>query len=369
MLTKEDETARVNLYNLLYAKGCFHNNIPEIITKGVSTITTSAPLKMKQLMVATELTVFISQLRKPLFKSDDKNGTVIPVNIISILLARSGEAKDSSMNAIRKSLEPAYEVIEQYRNEHAEETAKQKAMMSGKEPDDWPQFYDKPRDLFSSVGTVEGQMHHLAALESGKYAAGFLSVPELGSELQQSPALVENIKALSIGFDLGKIPPKLIKSEYTPPIKGLPYSALLFGTQDNILDDVAVKAKFMSEFNSKLARRCIINYNPQPVKNIDFGGDPVKLIEMKRALKTKAVAAQKILEPLMLEIVEKTTQEPLTLTAEVDDLFEYYLEYNNLESQTVSKMTPMSALATKHMQWKSLKLAGTFATLRQSPVV
>jgi len=48
--------------------------------------------------------------------------------------------------------------------------------------------------------------------------------------------MMEIVKTISIGYDLGKIPAKIVKSSenQTDSIDGLPINALFFGSQDAI---------------------------------------------------------------------------------------------------------------------------------------
>ena len=224
----------------LEAKGCFTKDLPDILEKTTACISTNASYKMKLMMAATELTVFVSQLRKPIQLMD---GTLVPINTISIILAGSGFAKDSSMNMVRKALKPAYTQIEEYRIKFATQQAKRKAVREGKEEKHWMQFYSPPRDIFAGIGTVEGQLNHMAKLEEGELGSAYTQVSELGSELQSNKNIGDIIVAMSIGYDVGAIPSKIVKSDesQTPAIKALPYSGLLFGSQDNILYDETIK--------------------------------------------------------------------------------------------------------------------------------
>lgn len=340
--------------------GCFEDKFPDIIQVGIDTVSTNAPEKMKALMIATELMVFASNLRKPIMWEKSK----IPVNTISFIIAGSGVGKDSSMKMIRKALEPAYVKIDKYRESHAKAKAVDDAVLDGKKEKEWRKYYSKPRDLFSGIGTLPGQMKHLAALESGKIGAGYIQVSELGSELQSNKDIAENIVALAIGYDAGYIPAKTVKDDASQvePIMNLPFSGLMFGAPDNIIYDEVVKAKFKEEFSTKLSRRSFFSFSNEKVERMKF--DNIEQ-STKYARDTKAAAfkAMEKLEPYLTSLVDHTARTPLVVEQDVEDIFDWYKNYNEWFSDDMDKQHPMSILHRQHMQWKALKLAGALAIL------
>ena len=119
----------------------------------------------------TELIVFTSNLRKPIAWEK----SLIPINTISFIILKSGFGKDSSMQMIRKALYPAYEKINQYRENQAKIIAVEQAELDGKRATEWRKYYSKPRDLFSGIGTLPGLMKHLASLEAGFSCSAYRS--------------------------------------------------------------------------------------------------------------------------------------------------------------------------------------------------
>jgi len=344
----------------LINQGCFTNKYPGIIKVGMDTIANNAPEKMKALMIATELLVFASNLRKPI--NWEKSN--IPVNIISFIIADSGVGKDSSMQMIRKALKPAYAKIDKYRVAQAKAAAVELAESDGKKPTDWRKYYSKPRDLFSGIGTLPGQMKHLAALEAGKLGAGYIQVSEIGSELQSNKDIAENIVALAVGYDSGYIPAKTVKddTQQIDPIMNLPFSGLMFGSPTNITMDEAVKNKFKEEFSTKLSRRCYFCFSDGEAQKPIYSSIP-ESHEKKHSIKEACYMAMESLEPWLTSLVDSTTTVPLEVTREVEDIFGDYKEYNEWLSLTMSKRHPMAILHRQHLQWKALKFAGALAIL------
>lgn len=346
--------------------GCFKEEYPAILKVGMDTVATNAPTKMKALMVMTELIVFASNLRKPILWEK----STIPINTISFIIAGSGIGKDSSMQMIRKALNPAYKKINKYREDYAKVKAVEAAEADGKKPSDWRKYYSKPRDLFSGIGTLPGQMKHLASLEDGNLGAGYIQVSELGSELQSNKDIAENIVALAIGYDSGYIPAKTVKddTQQVAPIMNLPFSGLMFGSPDNIIFDEAVKNKFKEEFSTKLSRRSFFNFSQETVKRIKYNSIE-EFQEAKRQAKEASFKAMESLEPWLTGLVDATDRTPLKVASEVEDIFEVYKEYNELTADTMSKQHPMAILHRQHMQWKALKLSGALAVLENDSTI
>lgn len=357
------ESAQV-YHDYLTELGVFSGELPDILLKAVGSISTNATPKMKVLMAMSELVLFASNLRKPIHLY---NEVIMPVNSISFLLSASGTAKDSSLNAIRGAMAPAYASIEKYRKEHAIELAKAKAVTAGKEEDDWREFYSSPRDLFPALSNQAAMLKHFAALEAGKWGAGSINVSEIGTALQSNKNFTEMVDSLSIGYDLGKIPSVLLKDDanQTPSIKGLPINALLFGSADLILYDEKVREKFKLELSSKLSRRGTICYEDTVIARtvIKTKEDIKAKRKATKDARTRANNFKLELSPIFQDLVETTTTVPLIMPEDTQELYDDYLAYNDELAADMTKLHPLSILSRGHAQWRALKLAGAWAIL------
>ena len=344
----------------LEAEGCFVKEYPKVFKSTSEVIPSYIPEKMRMLMTATELVVFAGHLRKPIMW----HGSKIPVNMISFLVGGSGEGKGLSIKSIAKVLEKGNAKIDKSREDYAKVLAVEAAEADGKKGTQWRKYYSKPRSLKSAVSTLPGTMKHLAALEKGKLGAGYMYVDEIGSELVSNKDLSENIIALAIGYDSGEIPPKLLKDD-TNQVEGifnLPYSALMFGSPANIIFDEAIKRKFKDEFNTKLSRRVHFGFiTEEPVRLTFDSIQESREHDRAENERINTVAAQ--LEPWFTALVDTTVHSPLTVTEEVEDLFSDYQHYNTWYADTISNQFPITKLHRKHLQWKSLKIAGALAIL------
>ena len=350
----------------LEADGCFEHTYPAIFKAAAETIPKSIPEKMAILMAATELTVYAGHLRKPIMWQ----GSTIPVNMISFLVGGSGSGKGLSVKSISRILKEGNKKIDQEREKHAKLLAIENAEADGKKATDWRKYYSKPRSLKSTVSTLPGTMKHLASLEKGKLGAGYMYVDEIGSELVSNKDLSENIIALAIGYDTGEIPPKLLKDDtnQVEGINNLPYSALMFGSPSNIIYDEVTKKKFIEEFSTKLSRRTHFAFITEEEEKIIF--DSIKesrAYDRDQANRIDKAAVE--LEPWFTALVTTTTRTPLKVTTEVEDLFSDYKGYNEWYALTIPKQFPMTRLHRMHLQWKSLKIAGSLAILDNKDTV
>ena len=144
-------------------------SFPDIIQKGIDTISGDVPYKLKLAITLAELITFSSHLRKSIRLYD---GTLVPTNAIVFALSASGTSKDKSLNTLRKSLDTGYTQLETYRKEFAREKAVNIARLEGDGPEDWQRFYVAPKPLQAGLGTVEGLMHHFADIASNPLGGG-----------------------------------------------------------------------------------------------------------------------------------------------------------------------------------------------------
>ena len=354
-------TTKVMLETYLKENGVFVEEIHPLVAKAINTISGEVPYRLKLSIALSELITLTSHLRKNIMLHD---GTIVPCNALTFALAKSGVSKDSSMNMVRKALKSGYEIINQYRKDLAKHKAEKVAILEGKTKEEWMNYYEKPRDLQAGLGTVEGIIHHFAELEQGEVGAGFISSSEIGTDLQTIGNMPDIIKTLAIGYDLGKIPSKIIKSTdgQTAGIETLPINALFFGSEDAVLYNNAIKALFKQIFGVQLARRSLFSFTPEVVPPIEF-----KSIAALQSYKDKeretTLAAQEAMLTDVVTIVENTNQEPLTLSTEAQTLFDVYKEHNNLVANDMKAQYPITKLSRRHKQWLALKLSGNYAIL------
>jgi hypothetical protein len=176
--------------------------------------------------------------------------------------------------------------------------------------------------------------------------------------------MVDIIKTISVAYDLGNIPAKIVKSNenQTATVTGLPVNALFFGSQEAILFNNDIKSKFKMVFNTQLARRSIFTFTPEIPPQLEV--DSIEeLYEIKERERNRVLVAQQQLNKLTSHLIENTDQEPLKISPEAEKLFDVYLELNSIRSEEMSNKYPISKLSQKHKQWLALKLSGTYATL------
>lgn len=343
------------------------DHFPEIVHKGIDTIAGDIPFKLKLAITLSELITFSSHLRKSILLFD---GTLVPTNAIVFALSASGTSKDKSLNAIRKSLSIAYSKLEEKRKEYAEDRARNVAAAQGDTRENWQKYYLPPKPLQAGLGTVEGLLHHFSDIAANPLGAGSILSTEIGSDIQANGAMPDIIKTISVAYDLGNVPPKIVKSaeNQTSTIKGLPINALLFGSQEALLYNNDIKSKFKLMFNTQLARRSIFSFTPeviarQHIKSVD------ELYRLREEERARVVKAQDVLNSFTSDLVDDTNQEPLTVTDDANKLFDVYMEYNSIVADGLPAKYPISKLSRRHKQWLALKLAGTYAILKNEDVI
>lgn len=334
---------------------------PDIIGNGIDTISGEVPFKLKLAITLAELITFSSHLRKPIELYD---GTLVPTNAIVFALSASGTSKDKSLNTLRKSLSTVYEQLEDQRKQYARDKAEKVAILEGDGAESWQKYYVPPKPLQAGLGTVEGLMHHFADIAMNPMGAGSIMSSEIGSELQTNGAIVDIIKIIAVAYDLGNIPPKIVKAveNQTGAVKNLPVNALFFGSQEAILYNNEIKNKFRLVFNTQLARRSIFTFTPEAPQKLDIKSID-ELYVKKEAERKRVLNAQVKLNALTSNLVHETSQIPLKVSDDAIKLFDVYLELNSIISDEQSGKYQISKLSRKHKQWLALKLAGTYAIL------
>lgn len=331
----------------------------DAIQLGSDTVSGDVPFRLKLGIALSELTTFASHLRKPIKLYD---GTIVPVNSIVFALSASGTSKDKSLNAVRKSMNEAYNTLQKFRLDEAEKLARKKAKLSGDGAEEWRKHYEAPKPLQTGLGTVEGLMHHFANISEGTFGAGSITSSEIGAELQANGQMSDIIKAVSVAYDLGNIPAKIIKSSenQTSEVKGFPVNALFFGSQEAILFNNDIKAKFKMIFSTQLARRSTFVFTPEELPSPSVSSIE-ELYELRELERKRVVKAQERLSKATSRMIEEVNQDPLELSPEASKLFDVYLEYNTLRSDKISNKFPIAKISQKHKQWLALKLAGAYA--------
>jgi len=341
--------------------GAFQSDIHELVVVTMQTLSEDIPHHLRLSIVLSELITLTSHLRKSIKLYD---GTLVPCNAISIALAGSGVSKDSSMNKVRRAFQSAYNLLHTKRKKIAREQAEDAALADGQSSEEWLNYYQSPPTLQVGLGTVEAVIKHCYDLERLPLGAASLQASEIGTELQSNKIIADIVKTIAIGYDLGKVPISLVKTEEkrVGEIKNLPVNVLFFGSEDAILYDNNLKDKFRTMFNTQLARRTIFSFSRQQEATDKFQSIN-NILTHHRTQRTNSANAQKDIEQYLMEMVEYTDNTPLTLTSEAQDLFDIYLEYNKALSSTITRQLPISKLARKHKQWLALKLSGTYAIL------
>lgn len=334
---------------------------PDIVQKGINTISGEVPYKLKLAITLAELITFSSHLRKPIKLYD---GTLVPTNAIVFALSASGTSKDKSLSILRKSLSAGYEQLEEHRKEYARERAEKMAILDGAQKEDWQRYYQAPKPLQAGLGTVEGLMHHFADIAENPMGAGSITTSEIGTELQNNGSITDIIKTISVAYDLGNIPPKIVKAHenQTKAVKNLPVNALFFGSQEALLYNNDIKAKFKMVFNTQLARRSIFTFTPEQPQRAEITSIDA-LYEMREKERKRVLKAQNELNKQTAHLVEDTNSTPLVITDDAEKLFDVYMELNSILSDDMSNKYPISKLSRKHKQWLALKLAGSYAIL------
>ena len=363
------------LTDKLNSEGALHGELPPVVKQIMAAIPSpTIPDRMKAVIAVSEIVLYASHFRRNIYHWE---GFDLPINSIGIVIAASGEGKDSSVNAARRCFANGYSIIDDKRQKHAKDSAISEAQSAGEtEATKWEiykDYYRAPNPLFAAPSTPEGFIQHLNDLDLEGIGAGFLYSGEIGSELSHSKVIKENIQVIAEIYDLGNKEVKLVKGRehQSKEVKSFPVSALFVGSQANILYQEAIKSIVKIELETKLARRSWFAFCQDTIPKADY----TDLDQMWEAEEAEALAAQKAKEAASIQVTTMTnhnitqTGVPITVHEDVQKLFSYYKRYNSDLADTLPKLYPMSALVRRHIQWKVLKLSGAIAIFDGSDII
>lgn len=359
----------------LQKNNVFSGELPTMVHKIINSINApQIPYRFKLTIAVSELILLMSHLRRNI---QHWNGSSIPINAISFVIAGSGSGKDSSVSAVRRCFNEGYKIINNRRKEIATQNAIKSALLAGKENPEsyntYKEFYITPNPLFVASSTVEGFIQHLNDLDMIGIGAGYIQASEFGAELISGSLIVDNIRLLAEMYDEGIKKVKVLKSRenQSKEIKGLPVSALYMGSQDNILFDESVKKIFKREFSTKLARRSFFTFTPKMEPSKKYSTIEIMIKTEKEAEDIANISRIEV-QSMIKNVIEKNIKDigkPIIISEEVRRLFIIYKKYNEELSNKMNPQYPISKIVRIHMQWKALKVSGAFAILRGSNVI
>ncbi len=355
--------------------GVFRDNLPEILLDIARSIPSDTiPFRMKLAIAVSEVIRFTSSFKIPI---KHWNNSLIPINAITFCIAKSGASKDSSVTAARKCFSKAYNIIEINRKRFNESKAIEAATNAGIENphlfENFKQYLNPINPLIVGISTMEGFLQHLEDLQNSPIGSGYMYSGEIGAELSSNPAVIDCIKAIAELYDEGNKDVKILKdrTRQSGVIKNMPCSAMLIGSQANILFDENTKRKFKTEFSSKLARRSFFNFvnEDMPVESYETTAQYIEAARKREDTATEF--RNKVIGTL--EQIAKDLAHKIGTYLEVDDAVrDVYILYHerNLElAEELNGIHPMTQISRAHMQWKALKLAGALALLDNSSVI
>lgn len=335
----------------------------------------TVPHKMKIVFALSHLSQYASQFRRSVELWD---GTKVPTNNISFVIADSGANKDSSNNKVKKCFKAGYDRIEEVVKEHLEKEAIEAAERDGADnPCEFAIYkeYLKPAPpAFMSITTGPGLVQHINDIGALPIGSGMQYSGEISDELAHNPNALDNIKILAEVYDLGEKEVTYTKGQEfrSKEIKGQPVSALFVGSPGHILYDETTKKKFHIAFMSKLARRSWFCYTPERMFEPDFSldDDPIKAMQAHEyQIEQEARSAVEAIKAHVMDLTEynlKRVGTAVPVSPEVFELFNIYKRYNREVVDHSNNQESVYALVRAHLQWKAIKLAGALALIECS---
>ena len=314
------------------------------------------PDKMKTAIACSEIVTLATHFRALVRIA---GGDTIPVNAITFVIAESGGGKDMAVKAARKGFKSIYSKMDKFIQEQAITRANKEAEENNS--DDFMEYYKKPRPLFQgSDPTMSGIIAHMNELQDSQVGGGHVFTGEFATELANGNTMIELLKFAAEIYDTGDLKASSRKSTeaQNEEIKNINFSALFVTSPDNIIYDQTIKKKFLVEFTSKLARRSILNFNRGKAKPIS---ETVKelIARENRELQLSIDAVQEL--TTVTSSLKPKPKYIIGIDDGIWDLYNVTKKYNELWSDEIDPVLESYRLSIKHLQWKTLKIAGAYA--------
>lgn len=348
----KDELVRNNIFTDSY------NNIT---TEIVSSIDTNLTEKMKYQIVCHYLTHLVSQLRIPVVFNNQR----IPINSISFLFSYSGSGKDTTINKIKNLIEPAMSLIETRRKDINEEQARE---LAGDNPKDIAKYLNKLPPLEVGISTAEGLVASISECQKLPLGSININSNEFITELSSSNANVLNmLSTLAEMYDVGNKGSKQLKDK-TNQIDALSgvFINALFTSSFNIMSDMSVRNKLLSEFKSRFARRSSITFNNTPAEEVKIK-DIAKWLADKKAITQSSFTNLTRYSVYFTQVIEHYLATGLS-QLQIEEtalnmllIYQQYCKELGLSEDSIERHFSNINITNRFFQ--ALKLSGTFALI------
>lgn len=328
-----------------------------------------------RVLVAYYFSLVASMMRCSI-KTHDQG--LIPVNLYALNLSTSGSGKGKSSNIIKN------QVINQFRERFMNETlhlladqnlpklANKRAQRKSTDPDEelirvQKEFDDIGPMLFTfSEGTtpaIKQLRHKMLMVTAGSLN---LQIDEIGSNLIGSE---EVLKAYLELYDMGLIDPKLIKSgpdsrRFEEIIGSAPTNMLLFGTPSKLLNGGKIEEELYSMLDTGYARRCFFGYSRANNNTLHMTPEEIYNRDTDHSSDTWLDEFSDKLDRLA-DIINMNR--PLIVSKETSLLLIEYRLKCQQEASFYPEHEEIKKAEHEHRYFKSLKLAGAYAFIDDSP--
>lgn len=329
-----------------------------------------------QAEVAYFLSLIPSSLRA---KVNSAERGLIPINIYSIALATSGFGKGHSVSVLEEVLSDFRdgfmrttmpEISEQNLFNLAVKIAAAKGGSEAEEhralEDDYKRQGHAPFIFDSGTGPAVKQLRYKLLL-GGSGSINF-QMDEIGSNLIGNTEVLNTLLEL---YDLGRIKAKLVKNT-SDNQRGIdlagstPANMLMFGTTSKLLDGSKIEEEFYSFLATGYARRCFfgIGKPPSTVPTVNPEDVYNSLVAKQQS---KAVSRWKTYFSQFAD--QKYHELELDVPKDVGIELVSYRLHCEATANEMPEHEEIRKAELSHRYFKSLKLAGVYAFLDQSPTI
>ena len=354
-----------------------YHDTSEQLTQILCSKTQNTSPEFFRVVIASYFSIVASMMRTSIVTLDRGE---VPVNMYAVALATSGFGKGRTINLLEDQVINHFqerfteEVFPSMAEKHLIKLAHKKSIRNSTDPEEELEALKKefvlagPFVFTFDSGTspaLKQARHKLLMANTGALA---LVIDEIGSNLLGNTEVLNTYLEL---FDMGKIKQKLIKNTKenlrVEEIKGkTPTNLLMMGTPDALLNGGKEEAAFDAFLETGYARRPLFTYIKHHTQVSTLS--PKDILKQRLDKTTAGFISDLSIKLGALANIDNTNKK-LPISEENTLLLIEYEQSCVTRAEALPEHAQLKKAELAHRHWKTLKLAGAYAFIDNTPEI
>ncbi len=336
--------------------GLIGKGIDPVVKSLMSVVDEKIPSDMREIMALFTICAFVGHFKYKMKLDEDD---IKPVNIVAIVLAKSGSGKSSSIKALEDSMKGGYEILESHRIAREQMLAASSGSNEAKEPE----------SLSTTVSTGPGLIAKLDRMQD-PLGLGIPTViiDEFATEFQKgTDDLKDTLQVVAQLFDQGEYSEKALKDQenQTGSISNMGACGLFIGSEQTLLKDKDAFRRFETEMLSKYARRACFLYPAfKEINNEHMTLDEELALRKKNKgnKKERAVNISEMSKACALKALERQYQRILDVSEEMKDTYDFYKWFCEIRARKIDE--ERQKIEMDGRDWRAIKIASALSIFK-----